>query len=102
MNSDSNNPNLTAETTNNIKFEDVLNIDDIQRLQDLFADASGIASIITHPDGTPITNPSNFCRLCNSIIRKTEKGRANCFKSDAVIGNYRPSGPVVQSCLSGG
>ena len=93
---------MATDVLNNIQFSDVLDIDEIQRLQDLFADASGVASIITHPDGTPITNPSNFCRLCNSIIRKTEKGRANCFKSDAVIGNYSPSGPVIQSCLSGG
>ena len=92
----------TADALDNIQFDDVLNIDEIQRLQDLFADASGVASIITRPDGTPITNPSNFCRLCNSIIRKTEKGRANCFKSDAVSGRYSPSGPVIQPCLSGG
>ncbi|EKD26135.1 MAG: pas/pac sensor signal transduction histidine kinase, partial [uncultured bacterium] len=71
-------------------------------MQDLFSDASGVASIITQPDGTPITNISNFCRLCNNIIRKTEKGKANCYHSDAIIGRQNPSGPIVQPCLSGG
>ena len=90
------------EALNKIQFHDIINLADIQHFQDLFSDATGVASIITHPDGTPITNPSNFSRLCNSIIRKTEKGCANCYKSDSVIGRYNPSGPVIQSCLSGG
>lgn len=102
MNSDANNTKLTAETTHNIIFEDVFNIDDIQRLQDLFSDASGVASIITHPDGTPITKPSNFCRLCNDIIRNTDKGLSHCFQSDAMIGRYNPSGPILWPCLSAG
>lgn len=29
-----------------------------------------MASIITRPDGTPITKASNFCRLCNDIIKQ--------------------------------
>lgn len=85
-----------------IAFEDLFNIDDIQRIQDEFAKATGVASIITRTDGTPITAPSNFCRLCNDIIRKTDKGLTNCFKSDAMIGRYHPGGPIIQPCMSGG
>gem|GEM_PF-879848 len=87
---------------NNIRFQDIFDLDDLQRLQDLFSDAMGVASIITQPDGTPITKPSNFSRLCKSIIRKTEKGLANCMYSDAQIGRHNPSGPIVQPCLSCG
>ena len=97
---DSKNP--TIEAVNNFQFSDIFHLEDIQHLQDLFADAHGVASIITQPEGTPITNPSNFCRLCNNIIRKTEKGRANCYKSDAIIGKQNSSGPIMQPCLSGG
>lgn len=85
-----------------ITFEQLFNLPDIQRLQDEFALATGVASIITQPDGTPITEASNFCRLCKDIIRKTEKGLCNCFKSDAVLGRYNPEGPIIQPCLSGG
>ena len=85
-----------------IAFEDLFKLDEIQRIQDDFASALGVASIITKPDGTPITQPSNFSRLCNEIIRKTEKGCANCMKSDALIGRMHPEGPIVQPCLSGG
>lgn len=85
-----------------IAFEDMFNLDDIQRLQDEFAQATGVASIITHPDGTPITKPSNFCRLCNDIIRKTDKGLANCYKSDAALGRFSQNGPTIKTCMSGG
>jgi PAS domain S-box-containing protein len=91
-----------AEMINNIQFSDLFNIEEIQRLQDLFADANDVASIITYPDGTPITKPSNFTRLCENIIRKTEKGCANCYHSDAIIGRLNSAGPIVQPCLSGG
>lgn len=90
------------ETNRSVAFEELFDLESIQRIQDLFAEATGVASIITRPDGTPITKPSNFCRLCNDIIRKTPVGCANCYRSDAVIGRQNPDGPVVQTCLSGG
>ncbi len=85
-----------------IEFEDLFNIDDIQKLQDEFSELTGVGSLITKPDGTPITRPSNFCRLCNNIIRNTEKGAANCRKSDINIGKLCVDGPTVKQCQSGG
>ncbi|MDG5468732.1 PocR ligand-binding domain-containing protein [Deltaproteobacteria bacterium IMCC39524] len=98
MKTTSNPPN---ESTN-IKFQDLFDLDEIQSLQDAFAKASGVASIITNTDGRPITKPSNFCRLCIDIIRKTEKGLNNCMTSDALLGRGNPNGPTMQPCLSGG
>jgi PAS domain S-box-containing protein len=83
-----------------INFRDLFNVDDIQKIQDGFALSTGIASLITDPDGVPITEASNFCQLCK-IIRKTEKGLKNCHKSDAAIGKLNPGGPIMQPCLSG-
>ncbi len=90
------------DDTSGIEFEELFNIVDIQRLQDEFAVATGVASIITHPDGTPITRPSNFCRLCIDVIRKTEKGLMNCYRSDSELGRFSTSGPAIQPCMSGG
>jgi len=84
-----------------IQFTDLFNIDDLQNIQNTFAEATGVASIITYPDGTPITKPSNFCSLCN-IIRSTTKGRVNCYKSDAALGQENSDGPTIKPCLSGG
>ena len=85
-----------------IDFGELFNVSELQMLQDQFSDAFGVASIITRPDGTPITQPSNFSRLCRNIIRCTPKGRLNCMHSDAVIGRHHPEGPIIQPCLSGG
>ena len=86
-----------------LTFANLFDLDEIQKLQDAFALATGVASIIAAPDGTPITKPSNFCRLCMEIIRKSDIGGANCMKSDAELGRCCADGStVVQPCLSGG
>ena len=90
------------EDPGEIRLEDLFDIEEIQRLQDHFSRATNVASIITRVDGTPITRPSNFCRLCEQVIRETDRGFANCCKSDAVIGQLSPDGPIIQPCMSGG
>jgi signal transduction histidine kinase/PAS domain-containing protein len=83
-------------------FEELFSLEDIQKIQDAFARATEVASIITRPDGTPITRPSNFTHLCSEIIRKTEKGSLNCFRSDSALGGFHPGGPMVRPCQSCG
>jgi PAS domain S-box-containing protein len=85
-----------------VDLTDLFNLEELQKLQDLFAKSTGVASVITRPDGTPITQPSNFCSLCIDIIRKTDIGLKNCYLSDAYIGRQNPQGPLMQPCLSGG
>lgn len=85
-----------------VSFDDLFILEDIQRMQDDFANATNVASIITYPDGQPITSPSNFTRLCSEIIRKTDKGLQNCFCSDAMLGKPNPDGATVKPCLSAG
>ncbi|MEZ5358127.1 MAG: PocR ligand-binding domain-containing protein [Candidatus Zixiibacteriota bacterium] len=89
-------------TDDNVQLSDLISVEELQKIQDAFSKATGVASIITHPDGRPITKPSNFCYLCQEIIRKTNKGLKNCYLSDAVIGRFNADGPIVQPCLSGG
>jgi|WetSurMetagenome_2_1015567.scaffolds.fasta_scaffold06928_10 ligand-binding sensor protein len=84
------------------KLVDFFNVDKLQAIQDMFAYKTGVASIITEINGAPITKPSNFCRLCINVIRKTKLGLANCMKSDSVIGRHNSKGPTIQPCLSGG
>ena len=83
-------------------FETLFSVESMQALQDEFAAATGVASLITRPDGAPITRPSNFCRLCRDMIRQSEQGATNCCASDARIGQLCLTGPIVQRCHSGG
>jgi PAS domain S-box-containing protein len=85
-----------------LTFTDLFDLDEIQEIQDAFAAATGVASIITDPAGIPITKSSGFCRLCEQIIRKTSRGLQNCYHSDKMIGKMNPDGPIAQPCLSGG
>ena len=85
-----------------IAFEDLFNLSEIQRLQDLFAEAWGVGALITRPDGAPITQPSNFTYFCGEFIRKSEKGFNKCQISDAMLGRHNPSGPIIQKCMSAG
>ena len=95
--------NLSTNFQKNIQFSDIFNLDEVQRMQDLFSEATGVASIITNPDGTPLTRPSNFCRFCN-MVRSTEKGSARCIESDRTLGVNDPvsSTKVLRSCLNAG
>jgi PAS domain S-box-containing protein len=94
--------NSLVDSESNYQFHDIFELDAIQRLQDLFAEANNVASIITQPDGTPITKPSKFSRFCGNIIRKTDIGYANCLKSDAALGKHCLTGSTIQPCLSAG
>ncbi|HNX57533.1 MAG TPA: PAS domain S-box protein, partial [Spirochaetota bacterium] len=90
------------QTVTDITFADIFDPEEIQKIQDAFSSVTGVASIITDPDGKPITRPSNFSRLCD-IIRGTEAGRKNCERSDAALGKAdKTDGAVIYPCLSGG
>jgi len=85
-----------------IRLEDMFNLEELQAIQDSFAKATGVASLITDARGRPITRPSNFCELCSDIIRQTERGWENCVRSDAALGAMDHAGPRLQRCLSAG
>jgi len=95
-------PPQLLQDIGDIAFEDLFDLAAIQRLQDDFCAATHVAALITRPDGSHVTAPSNFCRLCRDIIRKSDKGIANCKNSDASLGQYHPGEPIIRPCLSAG
>ncbi len=68
------------------ELTDLIRPDDLQRIQDAFADACNVTSMITDVEGNPITRLSYGCKICN-LIRSTEKGAENCRKSNNEVGN---------------
>jgi diguanylate cyclase (GGDEF)-like protein/PAS domain S-box-containing protein len=85
-----------------VKLEEIIEVEKLQEIQDAFAEAMGVGSVITRPDGSAITEPSNFAVLCNDLIRGTEKGMKQCMCSDAVIGKCNKDGPTINKCFSAG
>ena len=87
----------------NISLTDLVDLKNLQQIQDAFAVANDVASIISDVDGKPITKASNFCGVCE-IIRSTKKGNRNCIKSDKILGEKAKAlmKPTYEKCLSCG
>ncbi|GBE15578.1 MAG TPA: PAS domain S-box protein [Proteobacteria bacterium] len=77
---------------------------DLEEILTVFTRAMGVASIITHVDGTPITKPHNFTRLCERYCRTTKEGIKKCKQSDRYGGreSARKREPVIYNCLNAG
>ena len=64
------------------KLNDILDREEIQKLQDRFTQVTGVASVLTEVNGVPFTEFSGICPLC-AAIRKTPQGSANCRNSNS-------------------
>ncbi|MBU1566257.1 MAG: diguanylate cyclase [Proteobacteria bacterium] len=85
----------------NYSLTDIVDINDLQKLQDSFAKANRVASSIVDVNGSPITKPSNYSRVC-TLIRETEKGSANCRRSGKILGDLslQTNKPYCHFCQS--
>ena len=95
---------LSTDTdSGDLALPDVIEVQQLQAIQDAFAQATGVASLIAEVDGTPITSPSNFCRACQ-LVRGTEKGSARCVESDRIVGERAREvmQPRYEQCTSCG
>lgn len=81
-----------------LKITDLFRLDELENLQKLFSEAYGVSSSITYPDGTPVTTPTNFCRLCKDVVRGTKKGREYCHLTET---SFNESGSKIKPCLGG-
>ncbi len=94
---------LSSESnTDDLNITDIIDIQLLQEIQDVFTRVTGVASVITDVEGLPITKPSNFSRVCD-LIRQTPVGLRNCYTSDRLIGlnaskNKIPSFETCHSC----
>jgi PAS domain S-box-containing protein len=63
-----------------LSLQDFIDLDELQAIQDSFAETTGISSVILSPEGEPLTrltNPTDFC----SLIQSTEEGKQCCRRS---------------------
>ncbi|MFM8320071.1 MAG: PocR ligand-binding domain-containing protein, partial [Chloroflexota bacterium] len=85
-----------------LQIFDYIDLDILQRIQDTFAKAMGVAAVTVDQYGTPLTRTSNFCDLC-LLIRSTPQGLQRCIKSDAEGGRraIENQAPVDYICPGG-
>ena len=60
---------MSENDTKELKILDVFDKSFLQKFQDNFAKAVGVASISTEVDGTPVTDPSCFTDFCMDFNR---------------------------------
>lgn len=88
---------------NNIKLQDIIDVEFVQKFQDNFAEALGIASITVDMEGNPITKPSNFSKFCMELTRGSKTGLARCVECDCKGGeeSARTKKPSIYECHAG-
>ncbi len=86
-----------------ISLLDLIDLDELQKIQDAFATACDVASVIIDLEGNSITRPSNFRDICR-LVGQTEVGGRRCRESNIKRGEMsrREMKPVYQKCLSCG
>ena len=62
---------------------DFIDLEELQKMQDTFSLATGMAAITVDLKGNFITKPSNFTDFCMEYTRKTTVGANRCAKCDA-------------------
>ncbi len=85
-----------------LTLADIVDVAVLQRLQDTFAKAMGVAAVTVDIDGRPVTRASNFQPLCQ-LIRSTPAGLARCQECDARGGlaAYSSGQPATYICMGG-
>lgn len=66
-----------------MKLTDFMDISQLQKIQDSFSDATGLAAIAVDNDGNYITKGSNFTDFCMKLTRGCPEGAKRCQKCDA-------------------
>lgn len=72
----------------------------VQAIQDIFAQALGVAAVTTAVDGTLLTPIANSCRFCNLILG-TDTGRARCIASWRAAAARPGQTPLLSLCHAG-
>ena len=81
-----------------IEFDELFDINEIQNIQNMFAKATGVESIITTPDGKDITEPSDQSEYCKLISGCSEPGRTSCNRTFNQLKKADFSGPQLSCC----
>ncbi len=90
------------EKKENYTLLDLVDLDLIQRLQDLFTQITGISGSTIDANGKEIVKPSNLPTYCISM-RANDPGILGCSNNMFVLGNKakEKKKPVIHSCFAG-
>ena len=85
-----------------LEFNDIFELEYIQKLQNSFSDAFGISSLITDTKGNKLTQTSNYCHLCKDIIAKSNKGAHDCRHMELLLSKHHEENAFLRECGNSG
>jgi excisionase family DNA binding protein len=90
----------TDETERLAPSHQVLPLNCIQPIQDVFADITQVSSLTTAPDGTPLTRLSSPCAFC-TLILGSPSGKQACIASWQKLATQPEVRPRFVTCHAG-
>ena len=86
-----------------MSLRELIDADVVQAVQDSFARAVGVSSVIFLPDGDALTRFSNPIKFC-TLIQSTKEGRRRCFQSFAKMSRkaVKLNEPEIMYCFAHG
>ena len=86
-----------------IKLDEVFDMDFLQSFQDSFARAAGMTAVTVDKDGKPVTRPTDWTDFCMKYTRGTAEGRRRCEQCDKNGGETaaRTGKPAIYECHAG-
>lgn len=93
---------MSVPPLEDLHIKSLIDLNAMQRIQDTFAKAMGVAAVTVDRSGAPVTRNSNFQPICQ-LIRSTPDGLARCMKSDAQGGltAFCSDKPEAYVCMGG-
>ncbi len=83
-------------------FQDIFDIDFMQKLIDSLSVTLQVGISIRGPHGERITRDSDYCHFCRDIVKKSPVGNARCEMSDKALSAHNDTKPCICHCLSAG
>jgi len=80
--------------------KEILPLNCIQPIQEVFSDIMNVASLTTDNEGNPITEISNECSFCHMIL-SSEKGKEACLNSWKELKFSNNGKPAFNTCHAG-
>ena len=83
-------------------FQDIFDMDFLQKLIDSLSVALQVGISIRGPKGERFTKDSDYCRFCRDVVKKSPVGRARCDLSDRALSAHNDEKPYICHCQSAG
>lgn len=86
----------------NIVFNEIFDMETLQRLMDSLSKSLEVGLCIRSPQGERLTEDSVYCTFCRDVIQHSALGKGHCEESDVTLSAYKEKSPTICRCKSAG